>query len=200
MKMPNTRPALSLDDLATAKLKRRITDLKAMPGLNNSIGSVQMEADPVAIKHPVFPPFSASGETTAITFLGNKHIAQVCDWIDVRWKAYAVERECTAGTWYLSSVTSLHPTQPVVVVRGDRAIPEPPGMLGQYQRFLPRFPASIKPKDLAKPSVTQGCPEHACLQMIGETGIGCNHSILRLPHMNVAGLPVSTGKSNLERH
>ncbi|MEI8310651.1 MAG: hypothetical protein WCH98_07840 [Verrucomicrobiota bacterium] len=43
-------PGLTLEDLATDWLSRRMTGLAVMPGLNNDIGSVQMEADPAAIK------------------------------------------------------------------------------------------------------------------------------------------------------
>ncbi|NQT58203.1 MAG: hypothetical protein HQ557_04390 [Bacteroidetes bacterium] len=116
MKYRDKRPALSLDDLSTAWLRRRVTDLKAMPGLNNTLGSIQMEADILAFKHPVFPPYSAGGELTGYTFLGQRHLAQVTDWVKIRWKAYEVERECSTGSWFLSSRTALHPTEPLVVV------------------------------------------------------------------------------------
>jgi hypothetical protein len=54
----------TLDQLATAWMKRRRSVPAAMPGLTHDKGSVQAEADLCAIKHPIFPPFSASGETT----------------------------------------------------------------------------------------------------------------------------------------
>jgi len=110
------QPALSLDELATAWLSRRFTDLKAMPGLNNSLGSIQVESDVLGIKHPVFPPFSGSGEITGCTIIGQKHLAQAADWVKIRWKAYEIERECTAGSWFLSSRTALHPTEPIAAV------------------------------------------------------------------------------------
>jgi hypothetical protein len=116
MKYRDKKPALSLNDLSTAWLRRRVTDLKAMPGLNNTLGSIQMEADVLAFKHPVFPPYSGGGELTGYTFLGQRHLAQETDCVKIRWKAYEVERECTAGDWFFSSKTALHPTEPLTVV------------------------------------------------------------------------------------
>ncbi len=42
---------------------------QALSGLTNHLGSFQIEADPIAIKHIVFPPISAGEETTGITTL-----------------------------------------------------------------------------------------------------------------------------------
>ncbi len=105
-----------LEDLSTAWLKRRITRLEGMPGLNNAVGSVQMEADILACKHPVFPPCSGGDETTGLTLIGQKHLAQVTDWVNIRWTAYQVERECTAGPWSLQSRTAVHPGEPLIAV------------------------------------------------------------------------------------
>jgi len=51
---------LALENLATGWIRRNPTQLAGMPGLNNDIGSIQIEADPVAIKHPIFPPTAAA--------------------------------------------------------------------------------------------------------------------------------------------
>lgn len=112
---PST-PALSLDDLATDWLPRRLTQLAGLPGLNNDLGSVQIEADIVAFKHPCFPPFSAGGETTGMTLLNGKLLAQCVEHVEIRWKAFEVERRCRSGDWAMSSRTSLLPDQPGVVV------------------------------------------------------------------------------------
>ena len=114
MNYRDKKPALSLDDLSTAWLMRRVTDLKAMPGLNNTLGSIQMEADVLAFKHPVFPPYSGGGELTGYTFLGQRHLAQATDFVSIRWKAYEAARECCADEWSISSRTALHPTEPLV--------------------------------------------------------------------------------------
>ncbi len=111
------QPALSLDDLATDWLSRRMSGLAAMPGLNNDIGAVQMEADPAAIKHMIFPPYSAGNETTWTTLLNGRHIALQTSHVEIRWRAYQVERRCTAGDFRFESVTSLLPNQPGCVVR-----------------------------------------------------------------------------------
>jgi hypothetical protein len=112
-----TTPALTLDDLATDWLSRRMTGLAAMPGLNNDIGSVQMEADPAAIKHMIFPPYSAGNETTWATVLNGRHIAQQTSHVEIRWRAYQIERRCTAGDFHIESITSLLPNQSGCVVK-----------------------------------------------------------------------------------
>jgi len=110
-------PPLSLDDLATAWLPRRMTQLAAMPGLNNDLGSVQVEADIAAIKHPIFPPYSGGNEITWLTILNGRQLAQQVEWVDIRWRAFEVERRCETDGWDLESRTSLLPNQPGVVVQ-----------------------------------------------------------------------------------
>jgi hypothetical protein len=110
-------PALSLDDLATAWMPRRMTDLAGMPGLNNDIGAIQVEADIAAIKHPVFPPYSGGNETTGITLLNGRQLAQAVTHVDVRWRAFEIERRCESDGWRLESRTALLPEQPGVLVQ-----------------------------------------------------------------------------------
>ena len=110
-------PALTLDDLGTAWLRRRMTRPAAMPGLGNDLGSVQIEADIAAIKHPVFPPYSGGNEITALTLIDGRSLAQAVPHVEIRWRAFEVERRCEAGGWHLSSRTSLLPGQPGAVVR-----------------------------------------------------------------------------------
>ena len=112
-----TTPTLTLDDLATDWLSRRMTGLAAMPGLNNDIGSIQMEADPAAIKHMIFPPYSAGNETTWVTLLNGRHIALQTSHVEIRWRAYQVERRCEAGDFHLESLTSLLPAESGCTVR-----------------------------------------------------------------------------------
>ena len=108
---------VSLDDLATAWLRRRITRPAAMPGLCNDLGALQIEADIAAIKHPVFPPYSGGNEITALTLLDGRSLAQATPHVEIRWRAFEVERRCDAGGWHLESRTSLLPEQPGAVVR-----------------------------------------------------------------------------------
>lgn len=108
---------MGLDDLATAWLRRRLTQAAAMPGLGNDLGSIQMEADIAAFKHPVFPPYSAGNEITALTMLNGRNLAQVAPFVEIQWRAYAVDRRCSVDGWHLESRTSLLPDQPGVVVR-----------------------------------------------------------------------------------
>lgn len=109
-------PLLDLKDLATGWLKRYPTQLAALPGLNNDIGSIQVEADPVAIKHPVFPPYSGGNEISGVTILNGKNIAQVSNGVEIKWTAYEVERRCTADGWELYSMTSLLPDEAGLIV------------------------------------------------------------------------------------
>ena len=102
-------PALTLDDLGTAGLRRRITQQAAMPGLGNSLGAVQIEADIAAIKHAVFPPYRGGNEITTLTFLDGRSLAQAIPHVEIRWRAFEVDRRCDAGGWHLTSRTSLLP-------------------------------------------------------------------------------------------
>ena len=113
----NTTPPISLDDLATGWLARRFTELAGMPGLNNDIGSIQVEADVAAIKHPVFPPYSGGNETTGVTLLNGRQLAQVVPYVEVRWRAFEIERRCESEGWGLASRTALLPDQPGVLVQ-----------------------------------------------------------------------------------
>jgi hypothetical protein len=112
-----SQPAVGLDDLGTDWLRRRITRPAGMPGLGNDLGSVQMEADVAAFKHPVFPPYSGGNEITALTLLDGRSLAQATPYVEIRWRAFEVERKCDAGGWHLESRTALLPDQPGALVR-----------------------------------------------------------------------------------
>lgn len=104
-------PLPKLSDFATGWMRRYPTQLAAIPGLNNDLGAIQMEADPIAVKHPVFPPYSGGNEISGITIINGKNIAQVTDGVEIRWTAYEVERRCTTDGWELNSRTSLLPDE-----------------------------------------------------------------------------------------
>ncbi len=108
---------LSLDDLATTWLPRRIAELAAMPGLNNALGAIQVEADIAAFKHPVFPPFSAGNEITGITLFKGKNLAQLVQAVEIRWRAFEIERRAETDGWRFESRTCLAPNQPGVLVK-----------------------------------------------------------------------------------
>ncbi len=111
------KKALSLDELATGWLTRRVAQWDANPGLNNALGSIQIEADPVAFKHPCFPPYSAGNEVTGFTLLNSRNVATTSKTVDIRWRAFEVERRAaTPDGWELSSRTCLLPDEPGVVV------------------------------------------------------------------------------------
>ncbi len=107
----------SLDSLSTGWLRRRRGVLAALPGLTHETGSVQVEADLCAIKHPVFPPYSGSGETTAQATVGKRLLCQLAPWIETRWSAYRIERRCRWDDWEFRSETTLLPCQSGCVVR-----------------------------------------------------------------------------------
>lgn len=108
---------LSLDDLATGWITRRVAQWDSNPGLNNALGSIQIEADPVAFKHPVFPPYSAGNEVTGFTLLNGRNVATTARTVDIRWRAFEVERRAaTPDGWELSSRTTLLPDEPGVLV------------------------------------------------------------------------------------
>jgi hypothetical protein len=113
----NVTVPVSLDDLSSAWMRRRITQSAAMPGLCNDLGAIQIESDIAAIKHPVFPPYSGGNEITAFTLINGRNLAQVAPFVAIQWRAYAVDRRCEADGWLMESHTSLLPNQPGAVIR-----------------------------------------------------------------------------------
>jgi hypothetical protein len=108
---------MTLDELATGWLTRRVAQWDANPGLNNALGSIQIEADPVAFKHPVFPPYSAGNEITGFTLFNGRNVALTAATVQIRWRAFEVERRAaTPDGWELSSRTTLLPDAPGVLV------------------------------------------------------------------------------------
>jgi hypothetical protein len=110
------KPTISLSDLSTGWLKRSMTKLEAMPGLNNDIGSIQVEADPVAVKHPIFPPYSGGNEISGVTIINGKNIARISNGTEIKWTAYGINRRTKVDGWELNSQTSLLPNEAGVVV------------------------------------------------------------------------------------
>ncbi len=121
----------TLDELATGWLTRRVAQWDSNPGLNNALGSIQVEADPVAFKHPVFPPYSAGNEVTGFTLLNGRNVATTARTVEIRWRAFEVERRAvTPDGWELASRTCLLADEPGVLVElsvrnlaaGERAL------------------------------------------------------------------------------
>jgi len=59
----------SVKDMATGWMRRYTIQLTAMLGLNNNIGSFRIEADPVAIKHPISTPNGRGNGISGITII-----------------------------------------------------------------------------------------------------------------------------------
>src|ERR1035438_8374368 len=92
----NVTVPVSLDDLASAWMRRRITQSAAMPGLCNDLGAIQIESDIAAIKHPVFPPYSGGNEITAFTLINGRNLAQVAPFVEIQWRGHPVDPRCAA--------------------------------------------------------------------------------------------------------
>ncbi len=74
-------------------------------------------ADIAAIRDPIFPPYSGGNEVTALTIFNGKQLAQVVEHVEVRWRAYELERRCETDGWHMESRTTLLPNQSGVVVK-----------------------------------------------------------------------------------
>ena len=98
-------------------MKRLRSVPAAMPGLMNDKGSGQAEADLCAIKHPIFPPSSASGEMTGQAMIGDRLLCQLAPEVKIRWRAYRIERVCQWDEWEFSSETALLLGEAGVMVR-----------------------------------------------------------------------------------
>ncbi|CAN5483255.1 hypothetical protein BH09VER1_BH09VER1_55200 [soil metagenome] len=154
-----------------------------MPGLNNDMGSIQVEADIAAIKHPVFPPYSGGNEVTWITLLNGRQLAQRVSHVEIRWRAFEIQRRCEADGWHLESQTTLLPEQPGVLVsvtvtnRLDRSRPLSLGFLCSgramntgnegYSWSVPSIPTDVfsftKNKFLGQTVGDAGIPDAVCL-------------------------------------
>jgi hypothetical protein len=88
----------------------------SLPGLTNHLGSLQAEADPVAVKHVVFPPLSAAEETTGMTTLDGVLLAASGRPVEMRWSLGRLERRCVVGGWRLDSETIAVDGAPAVIV------------------------------------------------------------------------------------
>ncbi len=79
----------------------------SLPGLTNHFGSLQAEADPVAVKHAVFPPVSAAEETTGMTWLDGALFAASGQPVRARWSLAVLERRATFQNWTLDTRTAM---------------------------------------------------------------------------------------------
>lgn len=107
----------ALERLATDWLTRRRGRAAALPGLTHETGSVQAEADLCAVKHPVFPPYSAGGEITGQALFGDRLLCQLAPEVRIRWSAWKMDRACEFDGWSFASETCLAPGEAVVLVR-----------------------------------------------------------------------------------
>jgi hypothetical protein len=108
---------MKIDQLATAWLRRTLTEPAAMPGLTHATGSAQMHCDLCAVVHPVFPPYSGGNEITGVTFLHGRPLMTQTGSVEIRWRAYMVERRCQTKEWSFTSETRLVADKSAIVVR-----------------------------------------------------------------------------------
>lgn len=89
----------------------------SLPGLTNHLGSLQIEADPIAIKHAIFPPVSAAEETTGMTWLDGGLFATSGQPVRARWSLAMLEREANFQGWSLRTCTAILPGERAVVIK-----------------------------------------------------------------------------------
>ena len=81
----------------------------SQPGLTNHLGSLQVEADPIAVKHVIFPPVSSAEETTGMTTLDGQLLAAAGVTVDTRWCLSAIDRAVEMNGWRLQTQTVMPP-------------------------------------------------------------------------------------------
>ena len=94
----------------------RYSEEASLPGLTNHLGALQAEADPVAVKHVIFPPVSSAEETTGMTTLDGQLLASCGVEVQVRWQPHALERRMEYGDWRLQTRTAIVPGAWAVVI------------------------------------------------------------------------------------
>lgn len=94
----------------------RYSEESSQPGLTNHLGSLQIEADPIAVKHVIFPPVSSAEETTGMTTLDGQLFCTNGNTVRTRWSLHACEREATLNDWRFYTTTVMVPHEQAVVV------------------------------------------------------------------------------------
>ena len=98
-------------------LRHRFSDEWSRPGLTNFLGSVQCDADPTAIRHPIFPPVSGAEEWTGFLTINGTFLPSSGVEVDVRWCPWQVRRTAIVGVWKIESVLAMVPGEQAIVQR-----------------------------------------------------------------------------------
>ena len=101
----------------TTPLCHRFADEWSRPGLTNFLGSVQCDADPTGLRHPIFPPVSGAEEWTAFLTINGSFLPSSGVEVDVRWCPWQVRRTATVGTWQIASVLAMVAGEHAIVQR-----------------------------------------------------------------------------------
>jgi len=96
------------------------------PGLTNFLGSVQTANDISSLRHVVFPPVSASEETTAYLTVNGRFLPALPVKTEQSWTPWSVARKVELEELTITSTTSMPWEYPVVVL----SIEEFPHFLG----------------------------------------------------------------------
>lgn len=88
----------------------RYLDEWSRPGLTNGLGSLQVDADPTAIKHLIIPPVSSAEETTALLTLNGTFLPSSGVLVEVRWTPWAITRSCSLDGWQVETQLTMPPS------------------------------------------------------------------------------------------
>ena len=106
-----------VENYLTTPLRHRFADEWSRPGLTNFLGSVQGDADPTGLRHPIFPPVSGAEEWTAFLTVNGTFLPSSGVEVDVRWCPWQVCRTATVGVWKIESVLAMVPGEHAIVQR-----------------------------------------------------------------------------------
>ncbi len=88
----------------------------SQPGLTNHLGSLQVEADPIAVKHVVIPPISSAEETTGMLTVDGQLCAATGLPVHTRWRPHSIDRRVTLNHWLIESQTIMPPCEQAVAI------------------------------------------------------------------------------------
>lgn len=106
-----------LDSYLETALTHRFADEWSRPGLTNFLGSVQADADPTGIRHPIFPPVSSAEEFTCYLTINDDFLPATGVRTTVRWSPSRIVRRCRWRTWQIDSTLAMARDRHVVVQR-----------------------------------------------------------------------------------
>ncbi len=104
-----------IENYLATSMRHRFVDEWSRPGLTNFLGSVQCDADPTGLRHPIFPPVSGAEEWTAFLTVNGTFLPSSGVEVDVRWCPWQVRRTATVGVWKIESVLAMVPGEHAIV-------------------------------------------------------------------------------------